>query len=209
MRNVLFIWLGMFTLYGAFLAWHTPVKGALTLDEVAAYQSRLGASDAAGWADREGFQSFFAQDDGRPFYMLNVMELRDGPESAEADQRYGRAVVPLLLARGSYPVAGVARMQTVLDSYGGAVGQFDTVMIVRYRSRRDLLDMISSPEFQSAEPYKWASLANTLVAPSRAAPIVLLGVLVPLVLLALGGVLSATAVLASPGARRAAFAGKT
>ncbi|MEM7188676.1 MAG: hypothetical protein AAF439_03615 [Pseudomonadota bacterium] len=162
----------------AFYAWHTPLRGPLTDAEVDAFMATQSNTVGATWTDQEAFEAFLRSDDGRPFVMINLMEYRETakyPEEyspavemtgAEAGALYGEAVLPQLLLRGSYPVARAARQNTIINSVGQAVGEFESFVMVRYRSRRDLIDMLTSDAFKAANFHKWASLENTLVAPS-------------------------------------------
>lgn len=187
-----------------FFAWHTPWQGPLTEAEIQEFITTQPETGGSAWTDTDAFEAFLRADDGRPFVMVNLMELRDtapvhnGLSAAEADAHYGQAVLPLLLRRGSYPIARAERFQTVINSLGDTAAGFDTVALVRYRSRRDLIDMLMSEPFLAAEVYKWASLENTLVAPSN--PKLAFGIIgyVPF-LLVIG---AAAAVLAAKGKRR-------
>ncbi|MEM9476258.1 MAG: hypothetical protein AAGA71_13260 [Pseudomonadota bacterium] len=163
----------------AFYAWHTPLRGPLTDAEVDAFIATQAETVGTTWTDVSAFEAFLRSDDGRPFVMINLMEYRETAEypegyvmdadmtGAEAGTLYGQSVVLQLLMRGSYPVARAERHNTIINSVDQTAGEFDSFAMVRYRSRRDLIDMLSSDAFQSAEVHKWASLENTLVAPSR------------------------------------------
>lgn len=197
MKKAAYTLVPLLLIYLAFLVWHTPLRGPLTDAEVDAFlevQAEQGLND---WAISEEFENFLRNDDGRPFIMVNLMEVRDlasypdgvatdNQTGSDADAAYGRAVLPLLLSRGSYPVANAARSYTIINSLGQTAGSFDTVAMVRYRSRRDLVDMISSDAFLAAEVHKWASLENTLVAPARRMPSLNLIGYVPMFILLLG-----------------------
>jgi hypothetical protein len=140
-------------------------------------------------------------DEGRPFYMVNLMAYRERADyrpgtalngstptgiisGRDAGWLYSRAVLPELLKRGCYPVF-VAGKITNLLSAGGDTDFFEDVAVVRYRSRRDMLSMVASPAFLHAVPHKWASLEKTVAVPCRRLLLIDPGVLVPLVLLAL------------------------
>lgn len=163
----------------AFYAWHTPWRGPLTDAEIDAFLANQAETGGMDWTDTEAFEAFLRNDDGRPFVMINLMEVRETAEylegqlsgadttGAEAAAIYGQAVLPLLLKRGSYPVARATRYNTIINSVGQSAGDFDSFAMVRYRSRRDLIDMLSSDAFVAAEVHKWASLENTLVAPAN------------------------------------------
>lgn len=177
MKRTAFLLAPLLLAFLGFCAWHTPLRGPLTDAEVDAFMASQAAAGGSDWTDMEAVEAFLRADDGRPFVMINLMEVRDvakypegyGSEIAlgtEADAIYGQAVLPLLLRRGSYPVVQARRYHTIINSVGATAGQFDRFAMVRYRSRRDLIDMLSSDAFIAAGVHKWASLENTLVAPA-------------------------------------------
>ena len=53
---------------------------------------------------------------------------------------------------------------------GDATAQWDLIGIVRYRSRRDFLEILASPEYAKVEPNKWAALAETILIPTVDSP---------------------------------------
>lgn len=163
----------------AFYAWHTPLRGPLSDAEIETFLSNQTDTGGTAWSDDAAFEAFLRNDDGRPFVMINLMEYRDTAEYPEdyasgedltgqqAGSLYGQSVIFELLSRGSYPVARAERYNTIINSVGQSAGEFQSFAMVRYRSRRDLIDMLGSDAFHDAEVHKWASLENTLVAPSR------------------------------------------
>lgn len=201
MRSLWVVWASLAALYGAFLLWHTPLRGPLTATEVSALMERARESHGDAWADARAFEAFLRADDGRPFVMVNVMELRAEPNypdgsypeittaSAAADA-YGRGVLPLLVQRASYPILVTHRITTILNTLDEEVGRHDTVAVVRYRSRRDLAQMVTSADFAETDIHKWASLANTLVAPSHLGALISIGLIAPVSILFLGAFIS-------------------
>lgn len=182
MKRTLVIFAPLIAAYLAFTAWHMPLRGPLTDAEVDSFMASQAETGGAVWTDAEAFEAFLRSDDGRPFVMINLMQYRDLAEypegheqaqaqsGAEAGAAYGQAVLPLLLRRGSYPMVRAERAATIINSVGDTAGAFDSLAVVRYRSRRDLIEMISSDAFLAAEVHKWASLENTLVAPAHNLP---------------------------------------
>jgi len=169
------------TLYTLFLLWQNRwFSKPLTNAEVDGYLAKLQADDNekdTADIDESSFHAFLRADDGKPFYMVNLMQYRekahypDGsyPEvktGQQANALYGKAVVKELLKRGSYPVF-LSRKLANLYHAGEGTDFFEDVGIVRYRSRRDLLEMATSERFKSAEPHKWASMEKTVVVPTR------------------------------------------
>lgn len=158
--------------YGVFLAWYGGSGRPLTDAEVETYMAALaGRVGHAGFdsATLERMRAFAEADDGRAFHMVNLIRFRDrtayppgedpGGTVADADARYARAVVPLLLARAAHPVVLLRPGGALFDAAPDT--RWDSVVTVRHRSRRDFLDMITSPAYARAEVHKWASVAAT------------------------------------------------
>jgi len=99
-------------------------------------------------------------DDGKEFYAVNLETRNKGAKAAEAEARYGEIVIPLLLERGGHPVFVGERAGLMLGKYGAEI---DRVAVVRYRSLRDLLDMLRDERMVEGNKFKTASLAHTEV----------------------------------------------
>ncbi len=168
MTKTVRIWLGIVLLYAGILAWHQPLKGPLTETEIrAAFGSRfdlLVESDAPQAAD---LLNFFLSDDGKPFYMINL-NAQPAPtaEVAQSARAYAAYVLPRLLSRASYPVLMTDVIAGIDNAVGGDFGDFQQLVVVRYRSRRDFLALISAPAFTEALDDKAASLNDWHAAPS-------------------------------------------
>ena len=194
MRRNLVIWAALVALYGTFLFWHAPRHPPLDPTE---WRMALTQADFGAEALSEGVAALFDSDDGRPFYMINILDTRtvaaypdgqfpDITEGAEAARRYGAGIIPELLRRGSYPMFLASPQATLLESISAETARFEEVGIVRYRSRRDFLDMITGAPFQSILVHKWASLEGTIVIPAVPGVAVDLTIAVPLFLLGIG-----------------------
>lgn len=195
MRRTVLIWALIGLGYAGFLLWHVPWKPALSPQE---WRSLVAAAGGNGDVDiPQEMAAFFDADDGRPFYMLNVLDAAETaqyppgqfPQITDAEaaaRRYAAGVVPVLLARGGYPMFIGAPAATFIATVGAETGRFEQMALVRYRSRRDLLDLALSSDFQTILVHKWASLDGTLVMPVRKGLALDLSALVPALLLALG-----------------------
>ena len=117
------------------------------------------------------------KDDGNEFIMVNLIRFRetslyfkDSPWADEtdpilADARYGDGVIPLLLKRGSLPVF-------VSSVSGGFINEtthdeWDMVAMVRYRSVRDMLQMMVEMSSTDLADHKWAAIEQTHVFPVK------------------------------------------
>jgi len=194
MRRILAIWVGLGLIYATFLYWHLPLAPALAPDEwrKAAQDARLDTRELP-----PAFPAFFDGDDGRPFLMINILDHAQSAEypagqfpeitdAAKAARIYGSGVIPELLVRGSYPLLQATRISILLDDIPAQTDRFETFAVVRYRSRRDFLDLILDPDFQGLTVHKWASLDGTIVIPAHLVLASNLTLWVPVGLMGLG-----------------------
>lgn len=165
-------------LYAGFLSWYGGSGKPLTPDDAQAYFQEIEARSAGGQGiDREEFfaelRDLLAEDDGREFYMLNLIRFREralyppdapyGDDALAADARYNRAIVPLLLKRAGHPVFLGTPQGRFIRSEGDI--EWHRVAMVRYRSRRDFMDMIVELASKDIGIHKWASIEKTVVFP--------------------------------------------
>ncbi len=166
--------------YAAFLLWYGGRGKPLTAAEIEALLSemrkRAGRSPQAEEPSilRE-FRELAAADDGREFVMVNLLRFREkadyppgspyGDDPMAANDRYNRAVVPLLLKRGGHPIfAGKVAGRFI---HPAGADDWDQAALVRYRSRRDMLKMAIGLAGRGADAHKWAALEKTQVFPVK------------------------------------------
>lgn len=192
-------------LYGAFLAWYGGSGTPLTPEETERYLAVVKARAGGGEGQVHGIERMLeelrllcANDDGREFLMLNLIDFREQAlypagspftgSALDADARYNRSIVPVLLKHGGHPVL----LATPSSRFIGEVDdhQWERVAVVRYRSRRDLLEIVVELAGAGVAQHKWAAIERTQVFPM--APIFTLGSprgQVAVLLLAFGGLL--------------------
>ena len=168
----------LLALYGAFVLWYgghgeplTPAEAEALLARIA---ERAGNEPNPDGHLRDHLRALAAQDDGDEFYMLNLIRYRpqarypaghDYPGTAlDADARYSRAIIPYLLKHGGVPLLLGEVQGRFLDEPGDTV-DWQRVALVRYRSRRDLLEMIADLAGRDVAVHKWASIEQTQVFP--------------------------------------------
>jgi len=193
------LWAAIGLTIALFLAWHEPwFVRPLAREEVEqAFAGRLGRAPIPD-EEKAHLKAFFSSDDGRAFYNLNLMLLRDRAvytdgvarpgvvTGADANTEYSKVVVPMLLQRGSYPVWVSSKIANLLMTADPGADFFQEIAIVRYRSRRDMLDMILDPHYLTGAPHKLASLEKNVALPMRGIFAVDASFLVPLLLVLLG-----------------------
>ena len=80
-RRSRYVVLALGVLYAAFWLWYGGESDPLTPDEVAAYMARLeeiaARSEHSDPELRRAFAELASQDDGREYYMINLMKYRE------------------------------------------------------------------------------------------------------------------------------------
>jgi len=167
MTNAKWIWLGLVALfYAGFWSWYggdgDPIpeeEGKQMLTQIEQLHGIKLVETQEGSMSRN-LLAMLPHDDGKEFYAVNLETRNTGAAAKEAETRYGEIVIPLLLERGGHPVFVSERAGLMLGMYGE---QIDRVAVVRYRSLRDLLDMILDERMVEGNAFKTASLAHTEV----------------------------------------------
>lgn len=164
--------------YLAFLGWYDGRGAALTPVEIDGYISRIRSiANTAGVTPDEillgELKQLAASDDGKEFFMLNLINYHQQAQypagsalsgtGLEADARYNRAIVLYLLKHGGHPVFLGTPMGRFIDQVGDV--HWQRVALVRYRSRRDLLNMVIDLAAKPIAIHKWASIEKTQVFP--------------------------------------------
>jgi hypothetical protein len=178
-------WAALAAIYAAFYFWYGGSGDPISPEEVEQYMARFAERTAEQRAEGRGpnrgevdfsanLRRLLETDDGQEFVMLNLNVYRDAPEysddiegseaiasAAEAEDEYQRRVAPLLLSRACHPLVGVEPALLL-----GGTGDFERqewsfASMVRYRSRRDFVEFILTPEFSQDVDHKWAALSRS------------------------------------------------
>jgi hypothetical protein len=174
----LWIWLGAGLVYLAFRAWYDNWRGALSPEEIGAYLKRLERAQPTESNDRDTIRSFMEQDDGREFVMLNLVRLNPEPaphpETGEPTpapkllREYLGFFLPALLRRAGHPLLQARKVGGYVDSWNVEPDPGWSFMgYMRYRSRRDLMELATDPRFLAAHPFKAAALPATFSFPTQ------------------------------------------
>ena len=151
------------------VAWYHGGSEPLSGDEVEFYLSSIGEQDQnpGGRHDFKALRNFLENDDGQPFYTVNLYNYHPkahyelGSEYSNkflddsgraAFDRFSKVMIKLLASHASHPIFGSEWMDDSSD--------WDRLVIVRYRSRRDIAKIFASDEFADASEHKWAALVD-------------------------------------------------
>ena len=169
------LWLVPALIYAAFFLWYTDLGGPLDDEEIESFT----ASMTAAGSDPDTIaliEKFAREDSGRQFLMLNAVDYNENPpdvagaepgESAEQLMgRYMGFMFPALLSRASHPVFMGPAVSPSMDVVGiDGAENWDMGAMMRYRSRRTFLEIVTNPVFSGKHQFKTAALDKTIAYP--------------------------------------------
>ncbi|HYC00828.1 MAG TPA: hypothetical protein VEC57_16970 [Candidatus Limnocylindrales bacterium] len=172
------IWAAALAAYAAFLAWYRNWRPPLRPDEIEAFLAAIRGTPSAEHNDLDVLRDFLSRDDGREFLMLNLVRVEQEPvvhpatgvmtTGRELMQEYTKAFLPALLRRGGHPAIVSRKVGGYVDAWHVPADPGWTIMgYVRYRSRRDLMELVSDPRFLAAHPLKIAATPETFSFPTQ------------------------------------------
>ena len=111
------------------------------------------------------FVELMAAPDEGPVVMLNLLKFKpraDGAEGSGASEygKYSDAVVQMVEARGG-KVLWMGRADQIL--IGDPEESWDSVALVQYPSRKDFVEMVSTPEYEQAHEHRESGLERTVL----------------------------------------------
>ncbi|XOV86845.1 MAG: hypothetical protein ACFHX7_17965 [Pseudomonadota bacterium] len=168
------LWTTGLLCWAAFTFWYTNTGGPLTQEEISVYLSRMGQGDDSERAKR--LRSFLESDTGNQFIMVNIIDMAENPpdvpgaapgESAQSLLgRYMAFMYPALFSRACHPVFAGRAVAASLDLTGIEGAEvWDQGALMRYRSRRDMMEIATNPEFADRHDFKIAALDKTIAFP--------------------------------------------
>ena len=169
------IWLLSALLYGVFLIWYSPTGGPLSKAEVADFIAKMERNGSTPEAIAM-IRQFGEEDTGKHFIMINNIDYNETPgdvagaapgeNAQQLMDRYMGHMIPAMLSRGSHPVMMGPAAYLSMDVIGVEGAQvWDMGGLVRYRSRRDFLEIVTDPVFSGKHHFKAAALEKTIAFP--------------------------------------------
>ena len=162
-------------LYGLFFIWYTDFGGPLTEDEIATFETTM--VDLGYDPERVPYlTAFFREDTGNQFLMVNVIdanqnppEVAGAPPGADADTLMGlymEHMIPQLLSRACHPTFVGNAVFSAIDVVGiDDAENWSDAALMRYRSRRALMEIITHPAMRERHDFKIAALEKTIAYP--------------------------------------------
>ena len=172
------IWFIVLIFYTIFFCWYTNLKGPLSTEEIDYYVERL-IENGSSPENIKKVKKFLKEDNGKDFYMFNMLDFSDnppelpetGPEASAVDliNYYMEYMFPELLSRACHPIFAGKMVFQALDLTGIENAElWDQGAIMRYRSRRDMMEITVNPIFSARHNYKIGALDKTIASPVEA-----------------------------------------
>ena len=171
-------WALLGVLYLLFSSWYTSCGGPLSEAEVEHYLALMNENNPEGDPERKAImREFLESDTGDDFVMVNIIDMHETPlqvkgvEPGETSQevlaKYMEYMLPALLVRASHPVLYGIAVVDAPEMFGiEGAREWTTGAAMRYRSRRDLLEIATNPTFQGSHEFKIAAIDKTIAFPA-------------------------------------------
>ncbi|MEG9861344.1 MAG: hypothetical protein V6Z81_02395 [Parvularculales bacterium] len=170
------IWGIALALYLVFLVWHENWRGPLTQSEIETFMARIEANETVDDMQRAALLDFMETDTGNEFFMVNLLAFPKGtvthPDTGEQVsppdllQEYFRPFMGKTIMSAGYPAYTGRAVGGYLDAWAAQANPgWSAGGIIRYRSRRDMLEAATDPSFEGGHVYKRAALSVTYAMP--------------------------------------------
>ena len=162
------LWLVLAAIFTVFLIWYDYSAGPLTADEIDRYEALVREQGLEGTRVPYALREFASDDDGREFFMVNLEKARTEPmlpegslpdaDPSEVAKTYSLPTGRMLLKRACHPVGLFLGRVNFIDYEGAPV--WDELLLVRYRSRRDFLEIFTSPQTARVIQFKFVLIGQ-------------------------------------------------
>lgn len=170
------IWGAALVGYGLFSLWYDNWRGPLRPQEIEVLLERARAQSGIEPDRVDAVRAFLEADDGREFLMVNLLRLQPEPVAVpgggakqparEVLEGYTKHFMPALLRRAGHPALIGRAAGSYVERWGVEPDPgWSVAGVIRYRSRRDMMELAADPAFEPAHVFKVAALANTLAFP--------------------------------------------
>ena len=175
------IWLSLLVIYAGFFLWYTDIGGKLDKEEIEFFLERLeenasGDSNSPDFETYNSIKRFMEEDTGRQFLMVNNIDMNDDPEDVEGAEpgesaerlldRYMEHMYAQLLKRACHPIFAGKAIHPSMDLVGIEGAEiWDQTALMRYKSRRAFMEVVTHPNMRSKHAFKVAALDKTIAYP--------------------------------------------
>ena len=166
--SAVMIWIIAVLAYVAFWFWYVGFKKKVTPQEVAATMSIFEHDDTWTATQKEHLRNFLLDDDGKDFVMVNLLHLKSPKkESLEKLNTYQKIFLGSLLRKAGHPImiarAASGNVENVACDHAD---DWSAAGMIRYRSRRDLMNILPATIGSEHHGLKLESLEKTFAFPA-------------------------------------------
>lgn len=157
--------------YLAFLSWYDGWgMDPFTAEEIDRLVGEAEAQDTNP-EELKNLRQLLKNDDGEEFFMLNLNRYEYAENEVQqgvpvAYQKYGEAVMPMILKRAGHPIY-LGEISDYLVGGDIKEGSWQEIILVRYRSRQDFVNMVTSDEYLIAAKHRYVGIEYAEVIPTN------------------------------------------
>ena len=162
------IWASAAITYALFWWWYVGFRRKITPGEVDETMRLFEIHQVGTQKQRESIRRFLANDDGRDFVMVNLLHLK-APlgESRKKLDTYQRIFLGALLRKAGHPVLLARAASGIVENVAcDDADDWTAAGMVRYRSRRDLMEILPATIGSEHHGLKLAALEKTFAFPA-------------------------------------------
>ncbi len=172
------IWVVALALYIVFRLWYDNWRGPLSPQEVNDFMNQVSGLKMSAYSDPKDLRAFLEADDGKEFVMVNLVRVHTGelahPHTGKPTKgidllrEYGNSFVKVLVRHGGHPVLVMRKVGGYIDSWNTPPDPgWHVAGSMRYRSRRDMMQLALDPSVRDVHILKTAATATTFSFPSQ------------------------------------------
>jgi hypothetical protein len=177
MNKITWVWLVIGLIYAAFFSWYTSFGGPLTDEEITQYMGKFEQQSPAPPPEAQDIlRKFLEEDTGDDFVMVNVIDMYDTPLQIEGVEpgessddvlgKYMAYMFPALFSRACHPILFGEAANNAMDLMNAeGMEHWTRGAAMRYRSRRDLMEIATNPAFSGSHDFKVAAMRKTIAFP--------------------------------------------
>ena len=184
MNNSMKIWISLLVIYAGFFLWYTDMGGKLDEEEIEFFLEKLEENASVNSDDSRTqisrIKRFMEEDTGRQFLMVNNIDMNENPEDVEGAEpgesaeslldRYMEHMYSQLIKRACHPVFAGYAIHPSMDIVGIEGAEiWDQAVLMRYKSRRAFMEVVTHPNMLSKHDFKVAALEKTIAYPVETA----------------------------------------
>lgn len=170
------IWAITAILYAIFWLWYVGFRRPLSKEEVDVYLDKLSKYNNKSAAGMAGLRQFLENDTGKSFVMVNSIKLKESPDLVEGVCEGDTSLKTLITYHKSFMKAMLKRAGIGIFQGRVAGNSVDVIGIEnaeewqisginRFRSRRDFMEILITPEFHEKHELKFAALSKSIAYP--------------------------------------------